>query len=173
MALLDPLDEGIIRYRGVTVHGEAIPAYRKAVSYLHQRPALLGGSVEDNLQHPFSLKIHRGKRFDRERILDLLDSLGRGASFLDKSSRDLSGGEAQIVALVRVIQLDPSVLLLDEPTASLDEGTVLAIEGLVGGWLEEAPATRALVWVSHDLEQARRVATRRLAMRSGSLGAEG
>ena len=44
-------------------------------------------------------------------------------AFLEKSIRDLSGGEAQIVAIVRSIQLDPTMLLLDEPTASLDRAT--------------------------------------------------
>jgi putative ABC transport system ATP-binding protein len=172
IALLDPLDEGLIRYQGAPIDGESIPGYRKKVIYLHQRPALFRGSVADNLQRPFALQVHQGKHFDRERILGLLEVLGRGASFLDKPSRDLSGGEAQIVALLRAIQLDPAVLLLDEPSASLDQGAGQAIEGLIRRWLEEDSGARAFVWISHDPQRARRVATRRLAMRCGQLGPE-
>src|SRR5262249_34321245 len=142
LALLDPLDEGLIRYRGSPVDGESIPGYRKQVIYLHQRPALFKGSVADNLQRPFALQVHRQKHFDRERLLGLVDFLGRDASFLDQSSRDLSGGEAQIVALLRALQLDPAVLLLDEPSASLDQGAGQAIEGLIGRWLEEDSGAR-------------------------------
>lgn len=171
LALLDPLDSGSIRWRGRDVRGEDVPAYRTRVIYLHQRPALLDGSVEDNLRHPFTLRAHRDKRFDRGRVLGLLGSLGRGAAFLEKSNRDLSGGEAQVVALLRAVQLDPAVLLLDEPTASLDAATARAVERLIDQWFAAGPEPggRALVWVSHDLDQARRVGGRELHMRAGRL----
>jgi putative ABC transport system ATP-binding protein len=172
VALLDPLDEGLIRYHGAPIDGESIPCYRKNVIYLQQRPALFKGSVADNLQRPFSLQVHRGKQFDRERILGLLAVLGRDTSFLDKSSRDLSGGEAQIVALLRALQLDPAVLLLDEPSASLDQGAGQAIEDLIRRWLEADSEARAFVWISHDPQRVSRVATRRLVIRCGQLGPE-
>jgi putative ABC transport system ATP-binding protein len=173
LAMLDPIEEGSIRLRGREIPREAIPTYRSEVVYLHQRPALLDGSVATNLEHPYSLKVHRPKRFDRDRIVDLLGRLGRDEGFLDKSSRDLSGGEAQIVALLRAIQLEPTVLLLDEPTASLDHDAVRAIEALAGRWLEAELGDRAFVWVSHDLQQGRRVSTRSLTMHCGRLGPEG
>jgi putative ABC transport system ATP-binding protein len=172
IAMLDPIEEGTINLRGRAISREAIPQYRSEVVYLHQRPALLDGSVATNLEHPYSLKFHRTKRFDRDRIVDLLGGLGRDEGFLDKSSRDLSGGEAQIVALLRAIQLHPTVLLLDEPTASLDHGAAWAIEGLIGRWLEEDSEDRAVVWISHDRTQAQRVSTRSLTMQSGQLGPE-
>ncbi len=134
LALLDPLDAGSIDWQGRAVVGDATPAYRRQVVYLHQRPALFDGGVEDNLRHPFTLRVHQGRRFDRSRVLALLDGLGRGPAFLDRSIRDLSGGEAQIVALLRAVQLDPAVLLLDEPTASLDQTTAQAVEGLLDRW---------------------------------------
>jgi putative ABC transport system ATP-binding protein len=169
LALLDPLDEGEIQWKGHVVSGHAVPAYRREVIYLHQRPALLEGSVETNLRYPFSLRVNRGCSFDRDRILDLLESIGRAASFVEKSSRDLSGGEAQIVALLRALQFDPSILLLDEPTTSLDLGTARAIEELLLTWRSESPADRAFLWVSHDSDQVRRVASRCLRMQGGKL----
>jgi putative ABC transport system ATP-binding protein len=155
------------------VTGEATPAYRRQVIYLHQRPALLEGTVEDNLRHPFTLRAHRESRFDRSLVQELLEGLGRGAEFLERSSRDLSGGEAQTVALIRAIQLDPAVLLLDEPTASLDRFSVQAVEGLLDRWFAAGNGRRSVVWVSHDREQAYRVTTERLYLRCGRLEEEG
>jgi putative ABC transport system ATP-binding protein len=169
LALLDPLDEGAVLWGGHAVRGEAVPSFRGAVVYLHQRPAVFEGSVEANLRHPFAFKAHRRRRFDRDRIIVLLEGLGRDATFLEKSHRDLSGGEAQIVALLRAIQLDPEVLLLDEPTASLDREAARAVEGLLGRWYAEAVGERAYVWVTHDQEQAHRVARRFLQMHAGHL----
>jgi putative ABC transport system ATP-binding protein len=172
LALLDPLDTGSIQWRGQAVRSDAVPGYRAQVVYLHQRPALFEGSVEDNLRHPWTLRAHRGHRFDRERAVEFLESLGRPTSFLEKSSRDLSGGEAQVVAMLRAVQLDPAVLLLDEPTASLDKATAGDIEEWLDRWFAAGRGGRSLVWVSHDLDQAGRVADRRLHMRAGRLERE-
>ncbi len=172
MALLDPLDSGSIRWQGRAIAGESVPPYRSRVIYLHQRPALLDGSVEDNLRLPFALETHRERRFDPDRIIDLLGRLGRDRAFLTKTSRDLSGGESQIVGLLRALQLDPAVLLLDEPTASLDPATARAVEDLLDAWLAADPKGRALVWVSHDRDQAHRMTDRRLFLRAGWLESE-
>ncbi len=172
IARLDPLDEGSIRWDGREVRGEAVPDYRKRVIYLHQRPALLEGTVEDNLRHPFTLRAHGDRAFDSGLAEDLLSRLGREPRFLAKSSRDLSGGESQLVGLIRALQLDPAVFLLDEPTASLDPATMGAVEGLLDDWLAAAPDRRALVWVSHDADQARRMTDRRVYLRAGRLESE-
>jgi putative ABC transport system ATP-binding protein len=168
LAMLDPLDEGTVRWQGHAVKGETVPTYRCRVIYLHQRPALLDGTVEDNLRLPFTLGSHRGRTFDQGRVVGLLERVGRDAAFLGKPGRDLSGGEGQLVALLRAVQLDPDVLLLDEPTASLDAAAARAVEGLVDQWYADGGG-RALVWVSHDRDQARRVTGRALQMRAGRL----
>jgi putative ABC transport system ATP-binding protein len=172
LAMLDPLDVGAIHWEGRSLRGDAVPEYRKQVIYLHQRPALLDGSVEHNLRYPFTLKAHQSNSFDRLRVIDLLVSLGRGAAFLEKSSRELSGGEAQIVAFVRAVQLDPCVLLLDEPTASLDPATAQALESVLNRWLSAGAGERALVWVSHDREQSLRMTGRRISVHAGRLDLE-
>jgi putative ABC transport system ATP-binding protein len=172
LSLLDPLDAGSIYWRARAIRDDDVPAYRTQVLYLHQRPALFEGSVEDNLRHPFTLRAHHGKRFDRGRAVELLNNLRRPATFLAKSSRDLSGGEAQIVALLRAIQLDPAILLLDEPTASLDSTTAGDVERLLDLWFAAGQGMRSLIWVSHDVGQAGRVTDRRLRMRAGRLESE-
>lgn len=172
LALLDSTDAGEIRWLGEVVHGAGVPHFRSQVMYLHQRPVLLEGTVEDNLRAPFHLRVHRDITFDRERVVALLETLSRDGSFLAKQQRDLSGGESQIAALLRAMQLDPAVLLLDEPTAALDADATAQVEALVSGWLGGRPERRAVVWVTHDLQQARRVATRVLRMDKGRLTGE-
>jgi putative ABC transport system ATP-binding protein len=172
LAMLDPLDEGAILWRGRSVHGDEVPGFRKQVAYLHQRPALFDGRVEANLRQPYALKSHRDGRYDEGRVLELLEALGRNRRFLDKPHHDLSGGEGQIVALIRTIQLDPAVLLLDEATSSLDRETARAAESLLEGWHAAGDGKRTLVWVTHDPDQLLRVTDRRVTMQAGQLETE-
>ena len=168
LALLDPVERGEVLWRGAPVLDRAVPAFRRQVVYLHQRPALLEGSVETNLQRPFAFDTVGGS-YDRQRVTAMLARLGRGTDFLSKSVADLSGGEAQIAAMLRAMQLDPSVLLLDEPTAALDRDAVDAIERLVSQWQDGAREERAIVWVSHDGIQAGRVGDRTLRLAAGRI----
>gem|GEM_PF-97331 len=172
LALLDAPSSGELLWQHAPLSNDSIPAYRTCVSYLSQRPALIEGTVLDNLQFPFTLKSLRGRRFNLERATDLLAQAGKDASFLSKSGADLSGGEAQIVALVRTLQLEPQVMLFDEPTSALDPQSAAAVEALVLHWFNAGAGSRAYVWISHDPEQARRMSTRRLTMNNGVLDAE-
>jgi putative ABC transport system ATP-binding protein len=169
LALLDPLDSGEVSWHGEQVTRARIVRYRRHIAYLRQRPALLDGTVEDNLRYPYTLAVYRDDRFDAGRVRALFAAAGRASDFLARPTSELSGGESQIVALVRVLQLDPDALLLDEPTASLDPESARAVEALVAGWFEHASDARATVWVSHDPAQAARVGKRHLTMRAGAL----
>ena len=170
LALLDPVDAGEVLWRGQPVPGRAVPEFRRNAVYIHQRPVLAAGTVEANLRLPFSLGAHQTHRFDRGRVGGWLAHVGRNESFLAKSAAALSGGEAQIVALLRAIQMDPALLLLDEPTAALDAETTVQIEQLVADWYAESAGRRAFVWVSHDRRQIDRVADRTIALDPGTLG---
>lgn len=151
LAGLDPLDEGSLALLGTPLTRWAMPEYRSKVAYLAQRPAMVEGSVEDNLRLPFELRAHATRSWDRARVSAALERLGRDERFLTQDALELSGGEQQLVALVRRIQLEPTVLLLDEPSASLDEDSATALEALVDHWHATSPSHTS-VWTSHRSE---------------------
>ena len=153
---LDRVSEGQVRFEGKPLAAWSLPLYRTRVIYLPQRPTLFEGTVEENLQMLFQLAVHRGRRYERRRIMDYLERLNRGAVFLEQAAPRLSGGEAQILGLLRALQLEPQVLLLDEPTASLDPETTARVEALLAAWLR-ADERRACMWTSHDAAQIERV----------------
>ena len=165
LAGLDPLEGGEVMLNGRSQSRWPMPEYRSQVMYLPQRPAFGQGSVLEELRRPFGLKIHSGRPFPLVEAERWLAALGR-PDFLNLSVTTLSGGEGQLLALVRALLLGPSVLLLDETTASLDPDATHAAEAALAGWCAEKPS-RALVWVSHDPAQRARVATRELPVVPG------
>ncbi len=169
LALLDPLDAGEIRFADRPVTPPATPEYRCRVGYLHQTPALAEGSVEANLRLPYSLARHRHRAYDRRRAIELLERLGKDERLLARDRGELSGGEAQLVALARLLQLEPAVLLLDEPTAALDPRSAKLARALLDDWQAAGDGGRAYLWVTHDARLGERVADRRLRLVDGVL----
>jgi putative ABC transport system ATP-binding protein len=163
LAQLDPPQAGTFSLLGRPPAAWGLPRWRAMVLYLAQRPVAVGGTVEANLRAPWRFRERRGGgAWSYERITGWLAALGREPSFLTYNAERLSGGELQLLALLRALQFDPTVLLLDEPTASLDGVTTAAVEALLIAWLAAGP--RASVLVSHDSEQIQRFATRTLEL---------
>lgn len=82
----------------------------------------------------------------------------------------LSSGEKQRLGLLRLLENKPDVLLLDEPTANLDPENVRLFENCVTNYICTHPA--CAIWVSHDVEQLKRISQRQYKMQSGQLISE-
>jgi putative ABC transport system ATP-binding protein len=106
----------------------------------------------------------------RVALEQLLDQVGLGG-FADRDVANLSGGEAQRVSLARTLANQPEVVLLDEPTSSLDEASRGEVEALLLRVVRERDLTCAIV--THDAVQAMRVAQRTLVMNVGRVVRDG
>jgi tungstate transport system ATP-binding protein len=129
-----------------------------------QKPVLLRRSVAANIAYVLRVRGVAGQtRAERLRQTLTLAQLTRLAS---RPARVLSGGEQQRLALARALAVEPEILFLDEPTASLDPASTLAVEELV----ERAHADGTkIVLVTHDLGQARRLADEVVFLHRGQI----
>ena len=153
-SLLLRLIAGLIAPTGgrLSYAGAASPE-RNRVALVFQRPVLLRRSVAANLDHALATYgVPKAER--RERIAGLLAE-AQLVDLADRPARVLSGGEQQRLAMIRASAARPDLLLLDEPTASLDPQSTGMIEAMIR---RTAGAGIKIVLVTHDRDQARRLA---------------
>jgi tungstate transport system ATP-binding protein len=156
--LLQPTS-GSVRWAGA-FGGE--PMRRQAMVF--QRPVMLRRSALANVSYGLKLAgMAKRERDDRARVM--LDRVGLLA-LADRAARSMSGGEQQRVALARAWALQPEVLFLDEPTASLDPAAARAVEAIIRAIHE---AGTKIVMTTHNLAQARRLADEILFLDRGRL----
>ena len=176
LAGLLPMSSGTVRLRNdgklssdyYDIHKTAPVLWRQQIALLAQHPQLLDGSVLENLQMPYQLHAHQSQTFDRDWHVAQLEHLDRSAGFLQQDAKHLSGGERQLVNTLRLLQLSPQVLLLDEPTAALDIDTSVQLVNLLINWLH-ADAQRTFLWVTHDTKDIMPLANRHWHMQAGVL----
>ena len=162
LSLIETPDAGEIHYEGRRMQrGDG----RGRIVGVFQQPFLFSGTVRSNIA--FGLKTNGITAEDREpRVLAAAEAFGL-RPLLDESVRNLSGGEAQRVALARAIALQPSVLLLDEPTSNLD----VLVKRTFREDVERAARTfaGAVVLITHDPAEAFGLADRIAVMDSGRI----
>ena len=154
VADLDP-GEGTVLLDGVDRNAGSGPAWRRRVVYQAAEPAWWGATVAEHF--PAGM---------REPLAGWLGEVGLPGDILDADITRLSTGERQRLALLRSLARKPQVLLLDEPTASLDPATTLAVEALLSRRLAQG---LAILMVTHSAEQARRIGHHRFDMADGRL----
>lgn len=169
IAGLEEFDDGEIDLDGVTLRAQTPP--RAARRALHQKVGMVFqfhhlfehlSALENVCLAPMHVqRLTRHEATGRARLL--LEHLGVGHRTA-ALPRELSGGEAQRVAIARALAVDPPILLLDEPTASLDPARC----GELGRTLQQlAVEGRTLLMTSHDEEFVRQFASRVLVMADG------
>ena len=135
---------------------------RRAQAMVFQRPVMLRRSVRENVEFALHVAGVGNVRATAEAALDRAGLV----RLADRPARLCSGGEQQRISLARAWALQPEVLFLDEPTASLDPAATKAIEEVVRA-MHQAGTT--IVMTTHDLGQARRLADRILFLNHGRL----
>lgn len=173
LAGLSPMSTGDIwlhadGHQSESIHQMPAQQWRTQVALLAQHPQLIEGCVLDNLKLPYTLQAHQGQRFDQQWHVQMLDVLERDEAFLQQSAAHLSGGERQLVNTLRLLQLQPQVLLLDEPTAALDPKTAQQLVDVLMAWRQSA-AHRTLLWVTHDTQSILSLANQHWRMQAGVL----
>jgi len=174
MAGLEPFESGAIEVGGVTLGGgrhapDTLRALRTKVGMVFQFHCLFEHltAIENVWLAP--VHVHGAMRAEAEaRGMELLGQLGV-AHRATALPRELSGGEAQRVAIARALATDPPVLLMDEPTASLDPARRDELARLVQ---ELVTRGRTIVAATHDEEFAERGASRIIRMASGRVSAD-
>ena len=170
VAGLDPITAGTVAIDGLQLSAGPLPR-GEALRQLHRRVGMVF-QFHHLFEHLTALHnvwlalvhVQRQPQSEAEqKARELLDHLGVGDR-ADATPRELSGGEAQRVAIARALAVGPPLLLMDEPTASLDP----ARRGELAATLRQlASEGRTLVVATHDEEFARSCAHRVLIMEEG------
>ena len=160
--LISPTDGRII-YRDKDLKEIPSQALRKEIGMLQQQAYLFPGTVKNNLLYGpeiWSIK------YSDEDLEQLLEKVALDSSYLERDVGGLSGGEQQRVSLARSLANQPKVLLLDEPTSSLDISSEEIIEQTITKLNAEGIK---IIIVSHSLEQTERITDCLLFLRQGKL----
>jgi putative ABC transport system ATP-binding protein len=149
---LDP-NEGEVRLDGTPRSKIPAPVWRRRVGFVAAEPGWWSERLGDHFQD------WESQAGPARRLKISQDVAGRRVS-------QLSTGERQRLALLRALEHQPEVLLLDEPTGQLDEESAAAVEAMLR---EKQSNGLALLWVTHDKRQAGRVGDRQFWIDRGRL----
>lgn len=159
---LEEPQSGLIQLDGADIVDLPVTALRRRVGMIFQKATPFDGTVAENIDYGPALC---DQSLPRPRILELMELASLEPELADKNAQELSGGQEQRLAIARALASQPEILLLDEPTSALDPIATRNIEESLFHLRRELGLT--LVWVSHAIEQARRIADRVLLLSNG------
>ena len=145
-------------------HGNLM-ALRKKIVLVQQQPILFSTTVFRNVEFP--LKIRNTPKAKRERIVGELLSLVGMEMFRHAIAHKLSGGETQRVAIARALACSPEVILMDEPTASVDVENQITIERVIREINREKRIS--VIFTTHNMIQASRLADETVFLFEGKI----
>jgi oligopeptide/dipeptide ABC transporter ATP-binding protein len=171
---LEPATSGGVFFRGTDVTGlsdRALRRFRREVQLVFQDPLTALNprwTVRRLIAEP--LTIH-GERNAEHRVNEVRRDVGLADELMPRHPRELSGGERQRVAIARALVLRPAVLVLDEPTASVDMPARRALLALLKRLQSEHGLT--CLYISHDIRTIEETCSRTIVMYRGRLAEEG
>lgn len=170
---LKTIQAGEIAVAGIpttTISGRALRGARRNFQMVFQDP--FGSldskmSVRDIVEQP--LRVHRigDKAERRTKVERMLDDLGLGTRFWERTPRHLSGGQRQRVAIARAVILEPKVVVLDEPISALDVSVQAQVLNLLAEQQEKLDT--AYLFIVHDLSTAEYFCDRIVVLYLGSI----
>lgn len=160
-------DSGKIEYKNKAIENYDPVNLRREVVMLPQNPEIFAGTIKDN----FKITEEIGDNYFSEDsdYREILKKVSLTKS-LNTAAENLSGGEKQRLALARIILLKPEVLLLDEPSASLDKKTEENIIKMVTAYVRKNDQT--LIMVTHSPQIAAEFADRIIKIEAGKISEE-
>jgi putative ABC transport system ATP-binding protein len=157
-------DQGIITYKEKEIESYDPVKLRREVVMLPQDPEIFKGSIKDNFQLTEEITDNSiSENINYEKLLRKVSLTPN----LDDNADNLSGGEKQRLALARVMLLEPEVLLLDEPSSSLDKMTEEKIIKMVVDYVRKN--NRTLIMVTHSPEIAEKFADKIINIENGKI----
>jgi len=158
---------GTIRIEGIDVHDLPATELRRRIGYVIQQVGLFPHmTIDRNISVVPNLLGWERQRTDA-RVGMLLDMVGLPQAYRTKYPRQLSGGEQQRVGLARALAADPAILLMDEPFAAID---AITRDCLQEELLEiQQKVHKTILFVTHDVEEAFRLADKIVVMKAGRL----
>jgi iron(III) transport system ATP-binding protein len=169
LAGFERADAGTIGIGGVVVDGSGVhlPPERRRIGYVPQEGSLFPHlTVAGNVGFGLPARHHGARQRRGGKVEALLETVGL-AGFGRRYPHQLSGGQQQRVALARALAIEPAVVLLDEPFASLDAHLRASVRADVQEIFRRAGTTAVLV--THDQDEALSVADRVAALRDGRI----
>ena len=146
---------GMLKYEGKIVYNgeDKIEDVRPQLSIMFQKPYMFNASVYENIG--CGLKFRKADKETIERKISEYESYFEIKDLMNKNAKSLSGGETSKVAMLRCAVLETEVVLLDEPTASMDIESRIKAEELIKSM---ASSKRTIIMITHDFYQAERIA---------------